>query len=180
MPGLPDNPYISPEPPLRRATFQSFIWALIRLAIVTQRHAPDSTFAYALTVLQHTAMYTEGDRLTALYAAHYELASYVHTLLADDGPLQVAPEPARCSSPTCVVNHESEAALLESAARGDVDAIANICKATVRGVKDLDPVNGNPVSREDALIFLFFGTLQRLQQVLAKRVLGDHPDPTLN
>ena len=165
---------------MRRDTFRSFIWALIRLAIVTQRHAPDPTFAYALTVLQHTPMYTDGDRLTALYGAHYELAAYVHTLLGDEGPLEVPPEPARCTSPTCVVNHESEAALLESAARGDVEAIANVCKATVRGARDLDPVNGEPVSGEDALIFLFFGTLQRLHAVLTEHAHGGHADPTLN
>lgn len=176
MPELPVNPYITADPPEKLEAFRSFIWSIVRLALVTQRHAPDITFAYANTVLTHTPMYTSGDRMTALYGAHYELATYVQHLLGDEGELEVPVEPARCSSPECVVNHESEAVILEAAVRGDAQVIANVCKATVRGAGDLDPIGGRPISGDEALIYLFFGILQRLHQLLAERATGGgHP-----
>lgn len=176
MPELPDNPYITPDPPQKREAFRSFIWSVVRLALVTQRHAPEVTFAYTGTVLTHTPMYTGGDRMTALYGAHYELATYVQHLLGDEGELEVPVEPDRCSSPECVVNHESEAVILEAAVRGDAQVIANVCKATVRGARDLDPVGGQQVTGEDALRYLFFGILQRLHALLAERAAGGgHP-----
>lgn len=176
MPELPDNPYITADPPEKGEAFRSLIWSMVRLTLVTQRHAPEVTFAYASTVLTHTPMYTGGDRMTALYGAFHELAAYVQHLLGGEGELEVPVEPARCSSPECVVNHESEAVILEAAVRGDAQAIANVCKATVRGARELDPVGGQPVTGEDALRYLFFGTLQRLHQLLAERATGGgHP-----
>lgn len=179
MPELPVNPYIAPDDEPKRDAFRSLIWSVTRLAMVTQHHAPESTFQYVNTVLLHTPMYTGGDRLTALYGAHYELAAYAQNLLGVDSGLQVPVEPARCSSPECVVNHESEAVILEAAVRGEAAAIANVCKATVRGAKDLDPVGGIPVNGEGALVYLFMGLLQRLHKVLESQ-LPSGGDPSLN
>ena len=179
MPELPDNPYIVPEPPAKPVAFRGLIWSIIRLALVTQHDAAQATFRYVDTVLLHTPMYTGGDRLTALYAAHFELAAYVQHLLGVDRPLEIPVEPARCSSPECVVNHESEAVILEAAVRGDAVVIANVCKATMRGAKDLDPLGGRPVSGEDALIYLFMGLLQRLKEVLQQNA-PTGGDPSLN
>lgn len=180
MPELPDNPYVTPGPPEKSEAFRSFVWSLIRLALVTQRHAPDSTFAYANTVLLHTPMYTNGDHMAALYAAHFEFAAYVQHLLGVDAPLEIEVEPARCGAPECVVNHESEAVILEAAVRGDAQVIANVCKATVRDASELDPIGGRPLDGEDALIYLFMGLLQRLHQVLAARASGGGSSFSLN
>lgn len=179
MPELPDNPYVAPGDEPKRSAFRSLIWSMTRLAMVTQHHAPESTFQYVNTVLRHTPMYTDGDRLTALYGAHYELAAYAQNLMGVDSDLQVPVEPARCSSPECVVNHESEAVILEAAVRGEAATIANVCKATVRGAKDLDPVGGIPVNGEGALVYLFMGLLQRLHKILESQ-LPNEGDPSLN
>jgi hypothetical protein len=179
VPELPDNPYLAADAPERRDAFRSLIWSLTRLAMVTQHHAPESTFQYVNTVLMHTPMYTGGDRLSALYAAHFELAAYMQALLGVDAPVEVPVEPARCTSPECVVNHESEAVIMEAAVRGDAQAIANVCKATVCGAKDLDPIGGIQVTSEGALAYLFMGLLQRLHRYLEQQI-PQGGDPYLN
>lgn len=178
MPELPDNPYIT-DSEAKAEAFRSLISCLVRLTMVTQRHAAESTFAYVNTVLIHTPMYTSGDRLTALYAAHYELAHYLQAMFGTDAQISIPVEPARCASPECVVNHESEAVIIEAAVRGDTEAIKNVCMATVRGAKDLDHFGGVAVSPESALVFLFMGVLQRVHGYLTDQ-MDSHGDPSLN
>lgn len=176
MPALPANPYIAEGQ--QRDDFRTLIRSLLRLTSMTMVSEETVTVDYMVLTLLHAQLFTEGDPVTGHYAAVWEMAALMQETYGADKPIDVKSGTPSCDHDTCKVNHQAEAALIESAIRGDGEAVQGVCAAAVKEGRRLAAQTGDDgYTNEEAVSQLFVATFRRFLHFMAQCIMEGRFNP---